>query len=119
DAVVDLCTTECRFATVDGRRAEGREEVRRLLSSFMGDLRSTSHQVTEMWHQEDVWLAEVLATYEMRDWLKIEALPRAFVIRAVPEGICDVRVYGANERQLNDRSGDEPYRSGGHLVLPL
>lgn len=118
DAVVALCTPECRFMTVDGRHAHGRPAVGRLLSDFLAVLRSTSHEITEQWHLGDVWIAEVLATYEMRDWLRLEQLPRAFVVRTGADGIRDVRVYGARERQLSDRMS-EPTRVGGRRILPL
>jgi hypothetical protein len=120
DQVMDLCAPDCRLMAVDGRQAEGRRATRQLLVDFLDQIRSTTHQITAQWHQGDVWFAEVLATYELKDWLKTEGLRRAFVIRVGPDGICDVRVYGANERELSDhRSGEEPFRIGGRLVLPL
>lgn len=120
DASIALCAPNCRFATVDGRRAEGRDNVRDLLRDFFSVLRSTAHEITSQWHVDNVWFAEVLANYELKDWLKIEAMARAFVIRTAADGISDVRVYGENERSLTDQhTGDEPLRVGGHLVLPL
>jgi hypothetical protein len=120
DAAMSLCGPDCRFATADGRQVEGRDNVRVLLRDFLSVLRSTAHEITSQWHQDNVWFAEVLANYEMKDWLQIEALPRAFVIRTAADGICDVRVYGANERRLGDQgTGEEPFRVGGRLVLPL
>jgi hypothetical protein len=120
DAVVALCAPDCNFMTVDGRQATGLPAVARLLNDFLGVLRSTSHEITAQWHEDDVWIAEVLATYELRDWLRLEHLPRAFVVRTGADGIRDVRVYGANERQLGDRFSDhEPMRIGGRLILPL
>jgi hypothetical protein len=118
EAVVALCTPDCRFMTVDGRHASGRPAVGRLVSDFFALLRSTSHQITDQWHLDDAWIAEVLANYEMRDWLRLEHLPRVFVVRAADDGIRDVRVYGANERQLDERM-DEPIRVGGRRILPL
>jgi hypothetical protein len=120
DAAIALCTADCRFFTVDGRHAEGRDQVRRLLAEFLSELRSTAHQVTGEWHQDDVWFAEVLADYELKDWLRIQALPRAFLIRTGPDGICELRVYGARERRLTDHpTGEESFRIGGRLVPPL
>ncbi len=120
DAAMALCGADCRFATADGRQVEGRDNVRNLLREFLSVLRSTAHEITSQWHQDNVWFAEVLANYEMKDWLRIEALPRAFVLRTAADGISDVRVYGANERRLSDQqTGDEPFRVGGRLVLPL
>ena len=120
DAAVALCSPDCRLATADGRRAEGRAGVHDLLAGFLSDLRSATYQLTAQWHQDEVWFAEVLASYELRDWLRLEQLPRAFVVRTDDAGICDVRIYGAHERRLTDRrSDDEPYRVGGHILLPL
>ena len=120
DGMMALCSPDCRLMAVDGRQAEGRQATRQLLVEFLDQIRATSHQITAQWHQGDVWFAEVLATYELKDWLKVEGLPRAFVIRTGADGICDIRVYGANERELTDhRSGEEPFRIGGRLVLPL
>jgi hypothetical protein len=120
DAAVALCSPDCRLATADGRRAEGVPGMRGLLARFLSDLRSATYEVTAQWHQDNVWFAEVLASYELRDWLRLERLPRAFVVRTDDAGICDVRVYGAHERELTDhRTGDEAYRVGGHVLLPL
>ena len=120
DQAMALCASDCRLMTVDGRHAEGRQATRDLLDEFLGQVRSTTHRITAQWHEDDVWFAEVLADYELKDWLKVEGLPRAFVIRTGGEGICDLRVYGANERKLIDhQSGEEPFRIGGRLVLPL
>ncbi len=119
DAAVALCTPECHFAAADGRHAEGRENVGRLLASFISALRSTTHRITEEWHQDDVWIAEVTADYELQDWLRVEGLPRAFFVRTAPDGIVDVRVYGARERPLTDLTDDAPARFGGRRFLPL
>ncbi len=120
DRAMALCSSDCRLATADGRGAAGLDEMRALLTHFFADLRSASYEVTAQWHQDNVWFAEVLANYEMRDWLRLERLPRAFVVRTDDAGICDVRVYGAHERRLTDyRTGAEPYRVGGQVVLPL
>lgn len=118
EAVIALCAPDCRFMTVDGRHAEGRPAVAQLMSDFLAVLRSTTHEITSQWHQDDVWIAETLASYEMRDWLRLEHLPRAFIVRTGADGIGDVRVYGANERQLGDR-GSDPIRVGGRRILPL
>ena len=106
DAVIELCSPDCRFATVDGRYGEGRDHVRQLLADFLSILRSTAHAVTAEWHVDDAWFAEVLADYELKDWLRIEALPRAFVVRTGPDGIRDrarLRSEGAPAHGSPDR----------------
>jgi hypothetical protein len=120
DAVVDLMASDCRMLTVDGRRAEGRQAVRLLLTEFLTMLRSATHQVTAQWHPDNVWIAEVDATYELQDWLEIPALPRVFIVRDGPEGLVDLRVYGAHERPITDhRTGEEGMRIGERWIPPL
>lgn len=109
-----------RLLAVDGRRAEGSDAVRELLVDFLAKLRSTTHQITAQWHQDNVWIAEVEATYELQDWLQIRALPRAFVLQEGPDGFVDLRVYGAHERPLTEhRTGAEGMRIGGKWIPPL
>ena len=108
DAAMKLLAPDARLMTVDGRRASGHDAVRRLLSDFLGTLRWTAHRVLDEWHPDNVWIAEVEASYELRDYLLIEAVPRAFVLRDGPDGVIDVRVYGARERPLTEhRTGEE------------
>ncbi len=111
---------DCHFATVDGRHAEGRDAVRQLLGAFLSTLRSTHHQIISQWHQDDAWIAEIEADYELQDRTRIDGRLRAFVLRTGTDGIREVRVYGANERPLTDhRTGYVPARLGGRLILPL
>lgn len=120
DALVNLLAPGGRLMTADGRRAEGAEAVRALLIEFFGALRSTSHRITAEWHQDNVWIAEIDASYELRDWLQLNDLPRVFVVRASPEGIDDLRVYGAHEHALTDhRTGEEGMWVGSRWIPPL
>lgn len=120
DATMGLMAPDVRLLAVDGRRGEGTEAVRRLLTDFISTLRSTSHRITAQWHEDDAWIAEVEADYELRDYLKLKALPRAFVLRVGPQGITDFRVYGAHEQPLTDhRTGEEGMWVGGRWVPPL
>ena len=43
DAAMALSAPDVRLLTVDGRRAEGREAVRKLMTDFLSVLRSLSH----------------------------------------------------------------------------
>jgi SnoaL-like domain len=120
EATMALIAPDARMLVADGRRAEGTEAVRQLLGEFLAQLRSTTHRITAEWHEDDVWIAEVDASYELRDWLQISGLPRAFIVRAEPDGISELRVYGAHEHRLSEhRTGEEGMRIGGRWVPPL
>lgn len=120
EAAVALVAPDGRVTTPDGRRAEGQEAVRQLLAGFLATLHSVTHRITAQWHQDNVWIAEVEATYELTDRLRIGALPRAFILRDGPQGFADLRVYGEHERPLADLdSVDVGMRLGGRWMPPL
>lgn len=120
EAVMRLTAPDVRLLTVDGHRAEGQEAVGELLRTFLGMLRSTAHRITAQWHVDNVWIAEVDASYELQDWLQIEGLPRVFVLRESQGAIADVRAYGAHERPLSEHlPGTEETRVGGRWIPPL
>lgn len=120
DAAMALMASDCRLLTVDGRHAEGADGVHALLTEFLGTLYATEHRVSAHWHLEGVWIAEVDATYEYKDRVRIGDVPRAFVARGGPDGLSDVRAYGAHEARLDDgtwrRQGLE---FAGHWMPPL
>jgi hypothetical protein len=120
EAAAALLEPDARLLSADGRRAEGAEAVRELLADLVSSLRSTSHRITAQWHVDDVWIAEVDASYELRDWLQLNALPRAFVLREGDAGIADLRVYGAHEHPLAEhRTGEEGMWIGTRWIPPL
>lgn len=120
EGVEALVAPDARLMTADGQRAEGQAEVRQLLETFMATLRSTSHRVLAQWHQGDVWIAEVEASYELRDWLQLKALPRAFILHQGPDGITELHAYGAHERPLTEhRTGEEGIRLADRWIPPL
>jgi hypothetical protein len=120
DAAMALLAPDARLLSADGRRANGAEEVRELLLEFLEMLRSSAHRITAQWHPDNVWIAEVEASYELRDWMRLEALPRAFVLRDGPDGVADLRVYGAHEHSLaEDGAVDRGIRVGARLIPPL
>lgn len=120
DGVMALMAPDVSFLVADGRRADGPDEARNLLSTVLGQLRSTSHRITAEWHQDEVWIAEIEASYELQDWLRLTDLPRVLVLRTGPEGVTALRCYGANEQSLSDRrSAEAGVWIGGHLVPPL
>jgi hypothetical protein len=119
-AAAAMLAPDGELLVVDGRHAHGTDAVRGLLQDFLGNLRSTAHRVTEQWHVDDAWIAEVDADYELKDYLEIKHLPRAFVVREGPDGLRDIHVYGAHERPLEQhRTGDEGIWIGGRWVPPL
>jgi hypothetical protein len=120
DAALAMFAPNARLLTVDGRRAEGTDAVRALLTSFLAALRSTAHTITAQWHQDNVWIAEVEADYVLKDALQISALPRVFVLRDGPDGISDLRVYGAHERKLAEHeAASDGIWVGGRWMPPL
>jgi uncharacterized protein (TIGR02246 family) len=119
EAAVALMAPDCQLLVVDGRRANGTAAVRELFSEHLATLLQTSHRITTQWHEDDVWIAEVEASYELKDRVRLGRL-RAFVLRDGPEGIVDLHVYGAHERPLADeRAGEEGMRLGGRWIPPL
>jgi SnoaL-like protein len=120
DGLAALFAPDGRLMTADGRQAEGAEALRALLTEFFAALRSTEHRITAQWHQDDVWIAEIAASYELRDWLRLTDLPRVFIVREGSEGIHDLRVYGAHEHKLTDhRTGEEGMWIGSRWIPPL
>jgi hypothetical protein len=107
EAATAMFSADAHLLTADGRRAAGIDAVRDLLADYLSVLRSTSHRVTAQWHEDNVWIAEVEANYELRDYLELKALPRAFFIREGPRGISQMHVYGAHEHSLDERASDE------------
>ncbi|MBV9309706.1 MAG: nuclear transport factor 2 family protein [Solirubrobacterales bacterium] len=120
DGVSALLAPDARCLSADGRRAEGREAVRELIGDLLTRLRSATHRITSQWRVDDVWIAEVDATYELQDWLQLNDLPRVFVLRMGAEGIADLRVYGAHEHPLTEhRTGEEGMWVGSRWIPPL
>ena len=120
DAVVALFAPDGRVLTVDGRRAEGSRALRALMADGLATLRSATHRVTAAWHEDNVWIAEVDATYELADGMRTGVLPRAVVLREGAHGIADLHMYGAHEHPLADhRAGEESMRIGGRWIPPL
>lgn len=120
EAAAALMAPDCRLLTVDGRRAEGIEAVRALIEDVLSALRATTHRVTAHWHEENVWIAEVEADYELKDWRRITGLPRVFVVRAAAAGLTDTRIYGAHEPGFaNEDAGERGIRFGGRWMPPL
>jgi ketosteroid isomerase-like protein len=118
DATVKLFAPDGRLMTTTGEFAEGTDEVRTALAGFMAPLRATTYEVSTTWHPEDdVWIAELDAHYELKDGERHGPYPRAIVARSDEHGITDLRIYGSHELPL---TAHLPYRevSTGHGWLP-
>jgi ketosteroid isomerase-like protein len=120
DAVAALNAPDVRILLADGRRAEGGEAVRELLIEAIEPLRSCNHRITAQWHQDEVWIAEVEAGYVFHDGMRLDGLPRAFVLREGPGGIVDLRIYGAHEHPLVEEDTlSRGISIGSRLIPPL
>lgn len=120
EGVMGLLAPDPRLRLADGRRADGAEAVRELVAGLIAELRSTAHRIVSQWHQDDVWIAEVEADYELTDWLELKALPRAFFLKQAPDGISEVHVYGAHEHPIAEhRTGEEGMWIGERWIPPL
>ena len=121
EVVMALLAPEVRLLTADGQRAAGTGAARELISDFVSPLRSTTHRLTAQWQQDDVWIAEFDATYELKDGMQTGTIPRAVVVRVGPDGIIDLRAYGAQERPLTDHDTGEQWGRlvRGHWIPPL
>jgi ketosteroid isomerase-like protein len=120
DAVMALIAPGGELVLVDGSRAQGTDAVRQLLSDFFKLLRSTTHHVSAEWHDGDVWIAEIAATYERADGMRTGELARAMVLHEQADGIAAVRVYGMQPPLLADPPGqEEGLRLGGRWIPPL
>jgi hypothetical protein len=105
---IDLEGSVAQFAddgvltTVFGERAEGREHVRELLATFLGGLRSSHHALDAEWNPADgVWVAQVSASYELKDFSRRGPFQRAIILRAGAAGITELRIYGQHELPLS------------------
>jgi hypothetical protein len=120
DRMIRLMAPDGTLLTADGSRAHGTDAVRKVFADYIRQLRATAHRVTAQWHVDGVWIAELEADYELRDFTELKALPRAMVLRDGPEGLADVRIYGAHEHPLSEhRTGEEGMWVGGRWIPPL
>jgi hypothetical protein len=103
DAFVSMFAADGRLLTADGTVAEGAAQVRTVISRFIDELSATSHEITAEWHpDDDVWIAELNATYELKGLGHLGPYPRAVVLRGGPDGVRELRVYGLHELPLTD-----------------
>jgi hypothetical protein len=120
EAAMALVAPDVQVLAADGRHADGGQAARELIESFLSELRSSTHQITAQWHVDDVWIAELEASYVLKDWLQMNAVPRVMVLREGPDGIVEMHFYGAHELPLTDhRSPDQGTWLGARWIPPL
>jgi hypothetical protein len=103
DAFMSLFGGAGRLLLTDGTVAEGSDEVRSVIRRFMDDLSAMTYQITSEWHPEDeVWIAEIQATYDLKDHGRRGPYPRVMVVRSGSDGIVDLRIYGRHELPLTE-----------------
>ena len=109
DGLVASLAPEVRVAMLFGEEASGRDAVGVAFGRFLGELRGTRHEITASWNPEPgVWIAEMTATYELRDLRRLGPFRRAIVLRTGDAGIEQLRIYGGHELPLPE-SG-RPYQ---------
>jgi ketosteroid isomerase-like protein len=120
DALTALLAPSARLLRTDGRAATGVDEVRAALTEFVSELRANTHSITAEWHPEDgVWIAELDATYELRDGERHGPYRRAVVLRSGDDGITDLRFYGSHELPLAAHRPYQDVRAGTHWLPTL
>ena len=115
EAVASQFASGATLTMAFGQLAEGHEELDAALRGFASELRATKHEVTAEWNPEpDVWIAELTAVYELRDFNQLGPFLRAIVVRTGPDGIAEMSIYGAHELPLSqsERPYQEVYAAG-------
>jgi hypothetical protein len=103
DATAAMFAPDGSLETVFGQRADGRDQVRALLASFLGGLRATHHDLTSEWNPEQgVWVGELSAGYELADRSRRGPYRRAIVLRCGSGGIEELCLYGSHELPLSE-----------------
>jgi hypothetical protein len=118
-AALSLLGPDARLMTPFGETATGLEEARVLLSTFLGELRETRHEITAEWNPEPgTWIAELTGSYELTDFSRRGPYGRAIILRAADGLIEQLTIYGAHELPLPD--GERAYTNvrGPHGWLP-
>ncbi|MDQ6608014.1 MAG: nuclear transport factor 2 family protein [Actinomycetota bacterium] len=125
DACTALFATDGRLSWVDGHVAEGHTAVRARLTEYFDDLTSMTHVVRDSWHLDQVWIAEIDASYVLEDRSLQGPVAKVMILRMRSEGIGDLRVYAAVEpsfhaaEQRHQRERDRGLVVGDWRLPPL
>lgn len=117
EACTALFAPHGRLGWVDGHVADGHAAVRACLTEYFADLSSTQHVLRDAWHQDQVWIGQIDASYVLKDRSHQGPVSKVMILRIGPDGIEDARVYAAVEPSFHeaaDRRGRE--RDRGLLV---
>jgi hypothetical protein len=119
DSAVGMFAPDGTLTTLFGdETAQGHERIRAVLGEFLQGLRASQHATVSEWNPEDdLWIAEMTATYELSDYSRRGPFRRAIILRAGAAGITEMRIYGAHERPLSEagRPYEEVRVAGGWL----
>jgi hypothetical protein len=120
DSVIALFAPDGQLLRTDGRLADGVDEVRKSVADFVAPLRSTTHSVKAEWHPEDgVWIAELDATYELKDGERHTPYQRVAILRTGENGITALHFYGTHEVPLTSHRPYQEVRAGSHWLPTL
>lgn len=119
DAATSLFAPQAEVLTVYGREGKGVDQARAVLAELLDELRETHHDLTSEWNPEPgVWIAEVAATYRLKDFSRRGPYLRAIVLRVGDAGIEQLRIYGSREPPLTVDAGGYQEVLGPHGWLP-
>ncbi len=119
DAAVALFAADATLMTAFGEHATGIEQIRGALADLLHGLRATEHTVLSEWNPErGLWIAEVIAIYELADFSRRGPFERAIILRSSDDGVADLRIYGAHELPVPESGGGYQDVRGPHGWLP-
>lgn len=119
DAATSLFSSDAELVTTYGQHGRGADQVRSLLGELLGELRATKHTVTSEWNPEPgVSLAEMTATYELKDFSERGPYRRAAILRSANGRIEQLAIYGTHELPLPEAERSYTEVRGPHGWLP-
>jgi hypothetical protein len=119
EAATSMFSADADLMTLYGRQGKGTEQVRAVLGELIGELRSAHHEISSEWNPEPgVFIAELTATYELKDFSERGPYRRAIVMRAAGQQITQLGMYGAHELPLPEAEAGYHEVRGPHGWLP-
>ncbi len=119
DGILSLCSPDVELMTAYGSEGKGLDEASAIFTELFRELRHTHHEIHTEWNPEpDVWIAEVTATYELRDASIRGPFRRVFILRAQDGLMTQLRIYGSHEQPLPAAEGRYQEVYGAHSWMP-